>query len=532
MKNRVILRSYLIFLVLAVVLSFRSVLFVVLLISSAPALAQSLASQSLFYPFILLLLLVLLLASWVVLLKKRLAEQKPQPDKSEARDLSFLSLHDETSGLPNKLYLQQQFETWCRSHPDQKASLLLLKIQNFERVNQALGHQNANLVLVQIAQRINTAVQQDQELLILESQGKQSGKVAHLGGVDFVLWVDASTRQHAAEQIARRLEHNVPEPLLIHGCAVEYQLQSGIAHYPLHGELLSDLIERAHLAMQNRQITQSSAVVFHPDLISYNNDKLGLMAELRHAISQQQLKLHIQPQIALGSRQVVAGEVLVRWHHPRRGLLGPAEFLELAEQMGVIYPLTQWVLEKAIMTLAELTQQEILCKIAVNISSKDLLQDELVDSLELLLKRHKVQASQLVLELKESALVAEPEKAMRMLKHLAQLGVELALDDFGTGFSSLAYLRELPISQVKVDCSFIFDLHRSDTHTAITGAIIDMAKNMNFMVVAEGIEQAEVEQKLVAMGCARGQGFLYAKPFALDAFPAWVKQWSYSKATY
>ena len=532
MKNRVILRSYLIFLVLAVVLSFRSVLFVVLLISSAPALAQSLASQSLFYPFILLLLLVLLLASWVVLLKKRLAEQKPLPDKSEARDLSFLSLHDETSGLPNKLYLQQQFETWCRSHPDQKASLLLLKIQNFERVNQALGHQNANLVLVQIAQRINTAVQQDQELLILESQGKQSGKVAHLGGVDFVLWVDASTRQHAAEQIARRLEHNVPEPLLIHGCAVEYQLQSGIAHYPLHGELLSDLIERAHLAMQNRQITQSSAVVFHPDLISYNNDKLGLMAELRHAISQQQLKLHIQPQIALGSRQVVAGEVLVRWHHPRRGLLGPAEFLELAEQMGVIYPLTQWVLEKAIMTLAELTQQEILCKIAVNISSKDLLQDELVDSLELLLKRHKVQASQLVLELKESALVAEPEKAMRMLKHLAQLGVELALDDFGTGFSSLAYLRELPISQVKVDCSFIFDLHRSDTHTAITGAIIDMAKNMNFMVVAEGIEQAEVEQKLVAMGCARGQGFLYAKPFALDAFPAWVKQWSYSKATY
>jgi diguanylate cyclase len=518
--------------VLAVVLSSRSVLSVVLLTSSAPALAQSLVSQPLFYPFVLLVLLVLLLAAWVVVLKRRLAAQNITVDHNQTQDFSFLSLHDETSGLPNKLQLQQQFELWCRSDPNKKASLLLLKIQNFERVNQALGHQNANLVLVQIAQRINSAVQQDQELLVLEQQGKQSGKVAHLGGVDFVLWVDASTRQHAAEQIARRLEHNVPEPLLIHGCAVEYQLQSGIAHYPQHGELLSDLIERAHLAMQNRQITQSNTVVFHPDLISYNNDKLGLMAELRSAISQQQLKLHIQPQIALNSRQVVAGEVLVRWHHPRRGLLGPAEFLDLAEQMGVIYPLTQWVLEKAVITLAELAQQEIHCKIAVNISSKDLLQDELVDSLELLLKRHQVQASQLVLELKESALVAEPEKAMSMLKHLAQLGVELALDDFGTGFSSLAYLRELPINQVKVDCSFIFDLHRSDTHTAITGAIIDMAKNMNFMVVAEGIEQAEAEQKLIAMGCARGQGFLYAKPFALDAFPAWVKQWSYSKATY
>ncbi len=503
-----------------------------MLTSSAPALAQGLVSQPLFYLVVLLTLLVLLLALWVVLLKKQLVAQKAVQQDAKPKDLSFLSLRDDTSGLPNKLQLQQQFELWCRSHPNQKASLLLLKIQNFERVNQALGHQNANLVLVQIAQRINAAVQQDQELLVLEQQEKQSSKVAHVGGVDFVLWVDASIRQHAAEQIARRLEHTVPEALLIHGCAVEYQLKSGIAHYPQHGELLSDLIDRAYLAMQNRQWMHSSSGVFHPDLISYNNDKLGLMAELRHAIGQQQLKLHIQPQIALSSRQVLAGEVLVRWHHPRRGLLGPTEFLELAEQMGVIYPLTQWVLEKAVMTLAELAAQEIHCKIAVNISSKDLLQDELVDSIELLLKRHRVQASQLVLELKESALVAEPDKAMRMLKHLAQLGVELALDDFGTGFSSLAYLRELPISQVKVDCSFIFDLHRSDTHTAITGAIIDMAKNMNFIVVAEGIEQAEVEQKLIAMGCARGQGFLYAKPFALDAFPAWVKQWSYSKATY
>ena len=517
---------------MAVLLYLRLVLLVALCSCSYPVLAQSLSENVLWYPLLLLSLLLLVALFWVLQLSRRLKQQGTSALSTASADLSFLSLHDDTSGLPNKLQLQQQFELWCRSHPNQKASLLLIKIKNFDRVNQALGHQNANLVLLQIAQRINAAVQQDQELLVLEQQGKQSSKVAHLGGMDFVLWVDASVRQHAAEQIARRLEHQVPESLLIHGCAVEYQLQSGIAHYPQHGELLSDLIDRAHLAMQNRQWTQASSQVFHPDLISYTNDKLSLMAELRNAISLQQLKLHIQPQIALVSRQVLAGEVLVRWHHPRRGLLGPAEFLQLAEQMGVIYPLTQWVLEKAVMTLAELEKQQIDCKIAVNISSKDLLQDELVDSLESLLKRHQVQPSQLVLELKESALVAEPEKAMRMLKHLAQLGVELALDDFGTGFSSLAYLRELPISQVKVDCSFIFDLHRSDTHSAITGAIIDMAKNMNFTVVAEGIEQQEAEQKLISMGCSRGQGFLYAKPFALDAFAPWVKQWSYSKAAY
>ena len=141
-------------------------------------------------------------------------------------------------------------------------------------------------------------------------------------------------------------------------------------------------------------------------------------------------------------------------------------------------------------------------------------------------------ASLLILELKESALVAEPELALRTLHHLSQLGIELALDDFGTGFSSLAYLRELPIQQVKVDCSFVFDLHRSDTHSAITGAIIDIAKNLQFTVVAEGIEQQEVEQKLLAMGCSRGQGYLYAKPFALDTFVPWMQQWGYSKANY
>lgn len=183
-------------------LSFRSLLSMLVLTSSAPALAQGGVSQPLFYLVVLLTLLVLLLALWVVLLKKQLVAQKAVQQDAKPKDLSFLSLRDDTSGLPNKLQLQQQFELWCRSHPNRKASLLLVKIQNFERVNQALGHQNANLVLVQIAQRINAAVQQDQELLVLEQQDKQSCKVAHVGGVDFVLWVDASIRQHAAEQIA------------------------------------------------------------------------------------------------------------------------------------------------------------------------------------------------------------------------------------------------------------------------------------------------------------------------------------------
>ena len=201
------------------------------------------------------------------------------------------------------------------------------------------------------------------------------------------------------------------------------------------------------------------------------------------------------------------------------------EIQALAEETGVIYPLTQWVLKEAVATIAQLAQAQLVSKIAVNISSKDLLQDELIDTLEFLFDKYKVKPQQLMLELKEQALIAEPARAMSMMQRLHRLGVELALDDFGTGFSSLAYLRKLPIQHVKVDCSFISELHKSDMHSAITGAIIDMARNLDLGVIAEGVEEVEVEQKLLRMGCQRGQGFLYSRPFELSGFAVWLKQW-------
>ena len=208
----------------------------------------------------------------------------------------------------------------------------------------------------------------------------------------------------------------------------------------------------------------------------------------------------------------------------------PAEFLALAEETGVIYPLTQWVLKEAVATIARLHQAGLMSKIAVNISSKDLLQDELVDTLESLFEKHQVDPSLLMLELKEQALIEEPAAAMMMMQRLNRLGVELVLDDFGTGFSSLAYLRKLPVQHVKVDCSFVSDLHKSDMHSAITGAIIDIARNLELGVIAEGVEELEVEQKLLRMGCNRAQGFLYSRPFELSGFPVWLKQWTPTKA--
>jgi diguanylate cyclase len=198
--------------------------------------------------------------------------------------------------------------------------------------------------------------------------------------------------------------------------------------------------------------------------------------------------------------------------------------------MGVIYPLNRWVLTHAMQTIVALSDASLVSKVAVNLTSKELLQDELVEELELMFEQYQIKPQQLVLELKESALLADPERARIILLRLHRLGVGLALDDFGTGFSSLGYLRQLPIQFVKIDCSFISELDKSDMQSAITGAIIDIARNLGLSVIAEGIESAEVEDKLLRMGCQFGQGYFYTKPFELAGFPSWLAQWQ-QKAT-
>jgi EAL domain-containing protein (putative c-di-GMP-specific phosphodiesterase class I)/GGDEF domain-containing protein len=446
---------------------------------------------------------------------------KQQPDP-------FRMLHDEVTGFPNKIALEQQLTLLLQRDPSQHYSLLLLKIKDFEQINKALGRSNANLLLTQIAARMNQLLVDDADVLKLEWQSQQAS-IVHLGGVDFAAWVHAGRKQHQAEYLAQRIEQMVPEPLLIHGCAIEYRIASGVAHYPQHGTLLNELMDKAYQALQLHLYRFSDTQVFSTEMQTYNDDKLIMMSQLSDAIVQQQLQLDVQPQMDLSTQQVLAAEVLVRWQHPERGLLLPKDFLPLAEEMGMIYPLTQWVLKQAIVTLQQLRQQGFDIALAVNLASSDLLQMELVEQLQQMLEDADVPATALILEIREEALLTDPEKTLLVLQRLRQLGVSLALDDFGTGLSSLGYIRKLPIQQVKVDCSFVAGLHRSDTQAAVTGAILDVAKNLQLVVVAEGIEEQAVADRLIKMGCQRGQGFLYSRPFALHGLPSWLKQWFHQR---
>lgn len=486
------------------------------------ALSELVAHASWLLP-LLLILSLLLTGLWQRAERQKLQLQRQLAALPDPHD-NFRLLHDEITGFPNKFALEQQVNSLLQRDPTKHYSLLLLKIKDFEQFNKMLGHSNSNLLLTQIASRINQLLIAEPDVLQLEWQG-QRASVAHLGGVDFAAWVGASRKQHLVEYLAQRIEHQVPEPLLVRGCAIEYRIASGVSHYPQHGTLLNDLLDKAHQALQQHLWRFSETQVFTPAMQSYTDDKLSMMSLLNDAIRGQQLQLDVQPQIQLSDQQVLAAEVLLRWQHPQRGLLAPKEFLPVAEEMGMIYPLTQWVLGQTITLMQQLQQQGFAVVLAVNLASRDLLQVELVEQLQQLLEAAEVDPALLMLEIKEDALTQQPEKVLDVLNRLHLLGIQLALDDFGSGFSSLGFLRQLPIQQVKVDSSFITGLHRSETQAAVTGAILDVAKNLQLQVVAEGIEEQAVADRLKQMGCHRGQGFLYSRPFALHGLPAWLKQY-------
>ncbi len=438
----------------------------------------------------------------------------------------FHLLHDEISGLPNKWLVKQDFQIFITSRPQAQLALVLVKIDQFERVNQLLGYSHANLVLSQIARRLNQAAAAHQGILPLSSE---DAFVAHLGGVDFLLLVDQQGKQHQAGYLAHQLEREIAEPLLLRGCAVDYRILSGISLYPQHGQDFSELVEKAYLALQQRLLHATDSPLYQNEMSATTPDKLAMMAELQQAIAAQQLQLDVQPQVLLPDRQVVAAEVLLRWAHPVQGLLAPKQFIPLAERMGLMFPLTCWVLQQTIQMLATLQKEGIVLQLAVNISSSDLLQIELAEHIQQLLAKYQVKPGQLILELKEEALMTEPDAVLPMLQRLRALGLVLVLDDFGTGYTSLVMLREFPLQQVKIDAQFIGGMHKSDAQVAITGAIIDLAKNLRLDVVAEGVEEQPTAEKLARMGCVRAQGFLFSQPFALDGLPAWMRQHQFNQ---
>jgi predicted signal transduction protein with EAL and GGDEF domain len=347
--------------------------------------------------------------------------------------------------------------------------------------------------------------------------------VARLGADEFgVLLVDLSGTDGATE-VVERVRNAIEQPFLVDDVPVAVEATVGVALFPDHAETIDDLLQKADVALHTAKSAKSGWQVYTPRADEYARPRLTLLPELREALSHGQLALHYQPQLELATGSITSVEALVRWRHPTRGLLPPVEFLPVAEQTGLIHSLTHYVLDEALGQCQEWRAAGFDLGVAVNLSARSLGSNDLADHVQELLERREVPASALTLELTESAIMSDPFRAVVVLSQLRRMGVRLSIDDFGTGYSSLAYLKRLPVTEIKIDRSFVSNVAEDEDDAAIVLSTIQLAQSLRLDVVAEGVETPATFDALATFGCRRVQGYFLARPLPADQLERWLR---------
>jgi diguanylate cyclase (GGDEF)-like protein/PAS domain S-box-containing protein len=422
------------------------------------------------------------------------------------------ALHDGLTGLPNRSNLTDRLRQSLRrsSHTLDPVALLVMDLDQFKEINDALGHDHGDRLLIELSHRL-------EELL------GEEDVVARLGGDEFAVLLTTPGHLDAALAVATRIRTAMEQPFHLGGISLQVNGSIGIAVYPDHAVDAETLARRADVAMYTAKRTGGGTAVYAPEHDQSSIRRLSLLGELRRAISDDELVLHFQPSVDLATGELRGAEALVRWQHPKHGLLPPAEFIELAEVSGTIQSLTRWVLARAIDTVCMWRENGVDLPVAVNLSVRNLYDVELPGWLGQQLADRGVDAGMLVLEITETELMDDPLYAMEVLGKLKALGAAASIDDFGTGYSSLAYLKNLPIDELKIDRSFVGMMVSDESDLTIVRSIIDLSHNLGLDVVAEGVEDAETLEQLSEMGCDRAQGYFLSRPVPADELLVWIR---------
>ena len=434
------------------------------------------------------------------------------------REMEVLALTDALTGLPNRTVLRDRLRLSLEGGRDQGPSLalLVLDLDRFKDVNDTLGHYLGDALLVQVAARLRGVM----------GHGEM---VARLGGDEFAALLPNADIAHA-EAVAHRIRAAIELPYMVDGESLILGVSVGIALAPEHGTDAATLFQHADVAMYVAKRGSLGQALYAPVHDRSDPERIALVADLRAAIQDGALILHYQPKVAIRTGKVCGVEVLVRWPHPTYGLLPPARFIPLAEQTGLIMPLTTWVIEAALGQCHAWHEAGLIVDVAVNISLSSLRDPDLCSTVERLLRRHAVPPERLCLELTESVIMADVEGTRTVLARLAALGVRLAVDDFGTGYSSLAYLSRLPVQELKIDRSFVQRLASESHDRTIVASTIGLGHSLGLRVVTEGIEDAETWDLLAGLGCDVGQGYYLSRPLPAAEIEAWLRattpQWS------
>jgi len=431
--------------------------------------------------------------------------------RRHAVENEHLALHDPLTDLPNRSLFHDRAEqaVVAAQREGGSAALMLLDLDRFKEINDTLGHHNGDLLLKEVGRRLQAAV-------------RASDSVARLGGDEFGVLLPDVADTNAALAVADKIRSALREPLVLAGIALDVDASVGVVLYPDHGDAVDMLLQRADVAMYVAKEDRSGCELYSPGRDEYSPTRLSLVAELRKAIDAGELVLYYQPKADLATDEVTGVEALVRWQHPERGLLMPDEFVPLAERTGLIRDLTRAVLDSALRQARAWQDHGIDLAVSVNLSARDLLDLDLPQTVATLLGLHGVSSEWLELEITESVILADPMRARAVLSRLDAMGVRLAIDDFGSGYSSLAYLKRLPVSEIKIDRSFVMNMERDDNDAVIVRSTIELGRNLGLRVVAEGVENDAVWHRLAQLRCDQAQGYFLARPVPADELTRWL----------
>ncbi len=422
--------------------------------------------------------------------------------------------HDELTGLANRKMLMVRLDSMLAQAASTGGGLgfLLLDLdRGLKEVNDTLGHAVGDRLLRLVAHRLTHSI-------------RPGDLVARLGGDEFAVLLPSVKEVSAAREVAARLRAAVAEPIRLEGMSFVIEVSIGIAMFPEDATAVELLMQRADVAMYLAKQRRSGVERYVPDLDRNSPARLALFGELRRGLDRGELELHYQPKVYLDDHRAAGVEALVRWLHPVRGMLMPDDFIPVVQQSYLMREVTAFVIETALAQAAIWQQSGLDVQVSINVSGRDLLDSGLADLVAQGLNRHRLPPGALLIEIDERVLTSEPAHSVATAEALAALGVGLSLDDFGTGYSNLVRLKRLPVSEVKVDSSFVSRLLESPDDEVVVKSILDLAAALGIRSVAEGVESADVAAALLAMGCVAAQGWYFAKPMNAASATSWLTE--------
>ncbi|OUS31501.1 hypothetical protein A9Q99_02730 [Gammaproteobacteria bacterium 45_16_T64] len=462
--------------------------------------------------------------------EKRIAIQKQQKAiealKEAESALTYRAYHDKITGLPNRDKLIEIIDTELATQQQQgtlkNIFVVILKIKRLREINHTLGHYVGDMVAKTTAQALNNLLRKLPDHVSVPFNREKGEYLAAIQGVNLAFVLKQPKNGKGTATIIGML-NQLPQQFQFESISLDISTSCGLCYAPDHGNDSESLLRNAFVAVEESQTHGQICCVYNDDVNPYSERRLSLMGDLRRAIAANELELYLHPQLDTHDMEIVSAEALLRWNHDQYGFIPPDEFVALAESSGAIKPLTRWVISQSMILLQKLHTQSYMLSVSINLSAHNLEEPDLTDFIAEQMARYGITPEFITLEITETAMVTNPDLAHDVLVGWKDAGLSTSIDDFGTGYSSLSHLKRLPMSELKIDRSFITDMLENNDDIMIVRSTLDISHNMNMRVVAEGVETEEIMEALTEMGCDIIQGYLLTPPLSIDRFTDWLE---------